>query len=137
MSNEPEAIKAFLSGERFAVAGASQDRNKYGNKVLRAYMQNNLEVHPINPTAAEVEGLRAYPDLAALVEAGVEVHGLSIVTPPKVTGQFVDEAAKAGIKHLWMQPGAESDEAIEEARKMGINVIAGGPCLLVALGYRE
>ena len=46
-----EKIKKFLAGKRFAVVGASQDREKYGNKVLRVYQQNNIEVVPINPTA--------------------------------------------------------------------------------------
>ena len=73
-----EQITTFLAGKRFAVVGASQDRSKYGNKVLRVYMQNKLEVVPINPTAAEVEGLTAYPDLAS---APGEIDGVSIITP--------------------------------------------------------
>ena len=47
------------------------------------------------------------------------------------------EAVALGIRHLWMQPGAESDAAVEAAREAGVNVIAGGPCILVTLGYRE
>ena len=50
---------------------------------------------------------------------------------------MVREAASLGIRHLWMQPGAESDEAIQAAESLGLEVIAGGPCLLVVLGYRE
>ncbi|MHC4342600.1 MAG: CoA-binding protein, partial [Planctomycetota bacterium] len=46
-------------------------------------------------------------------------------------------AAEAGITHVWMQPGAESAEAIRKAGELGLNVIAGGACLLVALGFRE
>jgi predicted CoA-binding protein len=42
-----------------------------------------------------------------------------------------------GIKQIWMQPGAESSAAIASAEEAGANVIAGGPCLLVALRYRE
>jgi hypothetical protein len=36
-----------------------------------------------------------------------------------------------------MQPGAESDRAIERAEELGLSVIAGGPCVLVGLGFRE
>jgi hypothetical protein len=36
-----------------------------------------------------------------------------------------------------MQPGAESAAAIDLAEELGVSVIAGGPCLLVVLGYRE
>ncbi len=129
-----ECIDEFLNGAPHAVVGASQDRSKYGNKVLRAYLQNNRAVYPINPTADEVEGLKAYPTLADLPEA---VHGISIITTPRVTDTIVDQAGDLGIKNIWMQPGAESESAMELGRRLGMNVIGGGPCLLVVLGYRE
>jgi predicted CoA-binding protein len=129
-----DKIDAFLAGKRFAVVGASRDRAKYGNKVLRVYQQNHLEVVPVNPHADEVEGLNAFPDLASITE---RVDGVSIITTPEVTEQVVQQAVDLGIKHIWMQPGAESDQAIERAEQAGANVIAGGPCLLVVLGFRE
>ena len=129
-----QQIEAFLGGAPHAVAGASQDRRKYGNKVLRAYLQRNRAVHPINPNAEMVEGLVAFSDLAAVSET---VHGVSIVTPPRVTEQIVMQAAELGIRHLWMQPGSDSDRAIEIAEQAGMNVIWGGPCILVALRFQE
>lgn len=127
-------IRAFLAAGPFAVVGASSNREKYGNKVLRCYQQHGLEVFPINPRAMEIEGLKAYPSLESLPK---KVRGLSIITPPKITESVVQDAIHAGVKHLWMQPGAESPEAIALARAAGLEVIAGGPCLLVVLGYRE
>lgn len=127
-------IEDFLAGEVFAVAGASTDREKYGNKVLRAYLQKGLVIWPVHPKEKEIEGVACSPDLASLPEP---VHGLSIVTPPAVTEKLVEAAAKVGIKRLWMQPGAESNEAIARAEELGLSVIAGGPCLLVALKYVE
>ena len=47
------------------------------------------------------------------------------------------EAADAGIHQLWFQPGAESPEALELAAELRISVVAGGPCLLVVLGFHE
>ena len=132
--SQQQQIDAFLAGRPHAVVGASTNREKYGNKVLRAYLQNDRPVYPINPRANEIEGQPCYADLASLPEP---VHGLSIITPPKITERVVEEAATAGIKHLWMQPGAESEAAIERAQQLGMNVIAGGPCILVTLRYRE
>jgi predicted CoA-binding protein len=129
-----DAISEFLAGSTYAVVGASNDRWKYGNKVLRCYMQHGLKAIPVNPNAKVVEGLAAVADLASLPEP---VHGVSIITPPEITEQIVEDAAKAGITRLWMQPGAESDRAIERAKELGLSVISGGPCLLVALGFRE
>jgi uncharacterized protein len=127
-------IDSFLAGKRFAVVGASQNREKYGNKVLRTYQQNKLEVVPINPTAGEIEGLAAAPNLSSLP---APVDGISVITPPKITEQVVKEAIDLGIKHIWLQPGAESQAAIEAAERAGVNLISGGPCLLVVLRYRE
>ncbi len=129
-----QTITAFLEAGPFAVVGASVDRSKYGNKVLRCYQQHGREVYPINARAEEVEGLKAYPSLAALP---VPVKAISVITPPAITEQVVRDAAAAGVTHIWMQPGAESDEAIRLAEAAGMVVIAGGPCLLVVLGYHE
>ncbi len=129
-----QTITDFLGAGPFAVVGASVDRSKYGNKVLRCYQQHGREVFPINARADAVEGLKAYPSLAALP---VPVRAISIITPPAITEQVVRDAAAAGVTHIWMQPGAESDEAIQEAEAAGMAVIAGGPCLLVVLGYHE
>ncbi len=133
-ASESERIQAFLSSGPFAVVGASTDRDKYGNKVLRCYQQHGREVFPINPKAPEVEGLKAYPSLAALPRP---VPAISVITPPSITEKVVREAHAAGVRHVWMQPGAESDAAIEAAEALGMNVIAGGPCLLVVMGYSE
>jgi predicted CoA-binding protein len=129
-----DRIQAFLAAGPFAVVGASTDRSKYGNKVLRCYQQHGKEVYPINPKAAEVEGLKAY---ASLAELPVKARAISIITPPAATEQVVREAAAAGVQHVWMQPGAESDAAIATAESLGLSVIAGGPCLLVVMGYHE
>ena len=62
---------------------------------------------------------------------------LSVVTPPKITLQIVQEALKKGIRHIWMQPGAESAAAIDNGLKNGLNVIADGSCILVVLGFHD
>ncbi len=134
MSETQDEVRDFLNGARFAVVGASKDRSKYGNKVLRAYQQAGKTVYPVHPKESEIEGETVYADLAALPES---VDGISIITPPAVTESIVRQAVDAGIERVWMQPGAESEAAIQAAKDAGLHVIAGGPCLLVAVGYRE
>jgi len=129
-----DAIDAFFAGNSFAVVGASRDRGKYGNKVLRSYLQAGRRVYPVNPQGGTIEGRTAYPDLASLPE---RVHGVSIITPPHVTIGIVEQAARAGIRHLWMQPGAESDEAIRKAAELGLELIHSGPCVLVLQGFKD
>lgn len=129
-----ESIAAFLNGSHYAVVGASTDRSKYGNMVLRTYLQQNRSVTPVNPRAEEVEGI---PAAATLSDIEQPVHGISVITPPAITEQVVQDAISQGIGHIWMQPGAESEAAVSAAEAAGINVIHSGPCLLVVLGFRD
>ena len=132
--NTEQLSDVFLSGSPHAVVGASRKRDKYGNKVLRAYLQNRRVVFPVHPSLDEIEGLAAFRDLASLPRA---VHGVSVITPPPVTERVIAEAVQLGIKYIWMQPGAESERAVELAQQAGRHVIWGGPCILVALRFRE
>ena len=128
------SIAAFLDGAHYAVVGASTDRSKYGNMVLRTYLQKNLSVTPVNPTADIIEGLSAVKSLSKI---DGPVHGISVITPPAITEHVVQEAIDQNIGHIWMQPGAESRDAVVAAEAAGVNVIHGGPCLLVVLGFRD
>jgi predicted CoA-binding protein len=128
-----DLIADFLAQGPYAVVGASSDRAKFGNKVLRAYKAKGFDVHPINPREAEIEGLEAYRDLKSLPQTP---RGVSIITPPAVTERIVAEAADLGVRFVWMQPGAESPEAIRIARERGLDVIADGSCFLVETRFR-
>lgn len=127
-------IEQFLAAKKFAVVGASVDRSKYGNRVLRCYQANGLDVVPVNPKENVIEGLACVASVAQLAD---DVESLSIITPPPVTEQVVEQAIAKGIKNIWMQPGAESPAAVARCRENGINVIADGSCLLVVLRVRE
>ncbi len=129
-----KAIEEFLQAGVFGVVGASADRSKYGNRVLRCYLMNGRLAVPVNPKEEKIEGI---PCVASVAELPPEVESISVITPPSVTEQVVAEAAAKGIKNIWMQPGAESQRAIDLCREKGINVIADGSCILVVLGFRE
>lgn len=134
------AIARFLACGRFAVVGASADRSKYGNKVLRCYHQHGLPVVGINPRLAEVEGVPCHASLLLAIGAAPDASAplaVSVVAPPQAAGSIVADAVKAGVRHLWFQPGAEEAGAVAAATAQGIEVIADGSCLLVALGFRD
>jgi len=132
--NEPERIDIFFDAKVYGVVGASTDRHKYGNKVLRCYLQNGYQAVPVNPKEKEIEGI---PCVATVLDLPDDVTSISIITPPSVTEQVVDLAIQKGIRNIWMQPGAESSAAVSKCREHNINVIADGSCLLVVLGYHE
>ena len=128
-----EQLDKFFASKAFGVVGASANRDKYGNKVLRVYLQHGMRVIPINPREKEIEGI---PCVAGVSDLPSEVKSISVITPPAVTEQVVDMAIAKGVENIWMQPGAENPVAVDKCRKNNINVIADGSCILVVLGYR-
>lgn len=132
--NTEEKIEEFLKSGAFGVVGASTNRDKYGNKVLRCYLQKGLNAIPVNPKEKVVEGIAGVATVSDLPD---EVESISVITPPHVTEQVVEAAAAKGIRNIWIQPGAESPEAVEMCKAHGINVIADGSCVLVVLGFRD
>ncbi len=127
-----EQIDTFLQAKRFGVVGASIDRSKYGNRVLRCYLHKGLAAVPVNPKEREIEGIPCVASVAGLPD---DVTSISVITPPAVTEQVVEAAILKGIANIWMQPGAESPKAVARCQEAGINVIADGSCILVVLGY--
>jgi predicted CoA-binding protein len=67
-----------------------------------------------------VEGDKAYPTLADLP---VRPEVVDLVVPPSVTEQVVREAHELGLTRIWMQPGAESQAAIDYCLDHGLQVV--------------
>jgi uncharacterized protein len=112
-----------------AIIGASKDRNKYGNKAVRAFLQQGYKVYPIHLNETEIEGLAVFKSVRELPERPSMV---SVYVPPKVLLGLLPEIAAKGCDELWLNPGAESDEVIAEAERLGLNVIQA--CSIVGVG---
>ncbi|KAG0336954.1 hypothetical protein BG004_007849 [Podila humilis] len=116
--------------QKFAVVGASSNRAKFGNKVLRWYVDNGYKAVPVNPKEKTIESLDVSQNLSSLPGNAAE-YNVSIITPPAVTKSVLEEAHKLGITFVWLQPDVDSPEAIAFAKEKGIKIIYGGPCVLV------
>ena len=112
-----------------AVIGASSNRQKFGNRAVRAFVQQGFTVIPINPHELEVEGLKAY---ASVLDVPGPVDMASLYVPPEIGEQLIGEIARKGIGEVWLNPGAESDELIARARALQIQPIVA--CSIVAIG---
>ena len=53
-----------------------------------------------------------------------------MIVPPSQAEHVLQDAAAAGIKRVWLQPGAESPAAIRLAELLGLSVVAG-ECILM------
>ena len=112
-----------------AVVGASPDRRKYGNKALRAFQAEGYKVIPINPNEREVEGLRTY---RSVVDVAEPIDMATVYVQPEVVIELFDGFEKKGIPEIWVNPGADSDEVMAEARRRKLNVIFA--CSILGVG---
>jgi predicted CoA-binding protein len=112
-----------------AVVGASASRAKFGNKALRAFQSAGYDVIPINPNEAEVEGMQTY---ASVLDVPGPIDMATVYVHPDVTLRLLDEFQRKGIPEVWVNPGAEDDDVMVEARRRGMNAIFA--CSIIGIG---
>jgi predicted CoA-binding protein len=112
-----------------AVIGASSNRQKFGNKALRAFANNGYTVFPINPTESEVEGHKAY---ASVLDVPGPIDMATIYVPAEVGVAVMDDLVKKGIPEVWLNPGADRREVVEKARAVGLKTVIH--CSIIAIG---
>ena len=114
-----------------AVVGASSQRQKFGNKALRAFQAEGYRVIPINPNERDVEGLPTY---ASVLDVPGPIDMATVYVQPEVTMRLLDEFQQKGIPEIWVNPGAEDDRVMAEARRRGMNVLFA--CSIIGIGRR-
>jgi predicted CoA-binding protein len=111
-----------------AVVGASKNRNKFGNKAVRAYAHQGFDVYPVNPNDETIEGLKAY---RSVLDIPVEIDRVAIYLPPERTLGILDEIAKKGTKELYLNPGTEDQRVVDKATALGLEPILA--CSIIAI----
>jgi predicted CoA-binding protein len=112
--------KLLKSIRRIAIVGLSTNPEKDSYFVAQYLQNQGYEIVPVNPTATEILGHKAYPDL---VSVPGEIDVVNIFRPAKDVPPIVDQAVAKGAKAVWMQLGIVSQEAAEKARKAGLQVV--------------
>jgi uncharacterized protein len=114
-----------------AVIGASGERAKYGNRAVRAYLRQGWTVYPVNPNERAVEGLTTYP---SITDIPGPVDRATLYVPPDVGTTLLAGIKGKGVHELFVNPGAESDELVAEAERLGLEPILA--CSIVDIGER-
>jgi uncharacterized protein len=104
-----ETINQFLVERTLALVGVSRNGKGFGNIVRKELAAKGYRILLVHPEAESIDGQKCARSLA---EVAKEVGGVVLVTPPPTTIELVRQAAEAGIRRIWMQRGAESEEAI-------------------------
>jgi predicted CoA-binding protein len=114
-----------------AVIGASNARQKYGNRAVRAYLRQGWTVYPVNPHETVVEGLPAF---ARVTDIPGPLDRAALYVPPAIGETLLDDLKTKGVTELFVNPGAESDRLLERAASLGLGPIAA--CAIIDIGER-
>jgi len=115
-----DKVESFFKSKSFAVVGATSKTHKFGYLVFKRLKSLGKSIYPIHPQEKEIDGIKAYKSLSELPEVP---EAVDIIVPPSVTEKVVRQCKELGIKKVWMQPGAESPDAIKFCEENGIDVI--------------
>ena len=114
---------------RIIVIGASNNRDKYGNKAVRAYAEKGYRVYPVNPKEERIEGIECYHSLKDIPE---KVELASLYLPPEIGIRVIEDLPSAGVKKVYVNPGSESDDIIKRLKELKIEPLI--VCSIVSIG---
>ncbi len=130
--NDPARLAKLLNPQSVAVIGASDDPSRIGGRPI-AYMRGQGylgKIFPVNPNRATVQGLTAYPNVAALPETpDVAI----VIVPASAALESVTALAErgcaaailftAGFAETGAEGALEQQKLVDAAHKHGMRLI--------------
>jgi uncharacterized protein len=118
--NDKQLKELYKSVKTIASVGLSASVEKPSFGIAYYLKQQGYRIIPVNPTAKEIFGEKAYPDLLSIPEKVdvVQLFRRSEDVPP-----FVEQAIQIGAKVVWMQEGISNPEAAKKAEAAGLTVV--------------
>ena len=120
MNSEKEMKDILLSAKTVAAVGLSSNPAKESFGIVQYLKDQGYRIIPVNPSASEIMGEKAYPDLSSIPEA---VDVVQVFRKPEDVPPVVEEAIKIRAKVVWMQEGIVNEEAAQKAREAGLQVV--------------
>ncbi len=93
-------LDAVFKPRSIAIIGASQDETKIGGRPVQFLKKYGFSgtIYPVNPRAAEVQGLKAYASAAALPEApDLAVIAVAAEAAPQAAAECAARGVKAAV----------------------------------------
>ncbi len=121
-----EAIRSFLAQRRIAVIGVSRSPRGFSTVLFREFFKKGYDVVPVNPNAAEIEGVRCF---ARVQDIEPRPDAALIMLPARAMEPVVKDCVEAGITHVWLYgisgPRQVEPRALEACRNNQVEVVPG------------
>lgn len=119
-----------MKQKHIVVVGVSADTSKFGHKIFRDLLNAGYNADGVNIGGGKLFEKEIYKSLSQIP---VKPHLVLMIIPPEQTEIVTEECIKLGIEEIWMQPGAESQNAIRKAKQAGIKVVSNS-CFMIQKG---
>lgn len=115
------AVEEFLRRVRtIAILGLSETAGKPSHNVAQGLQKFGYRIVPVNPTASEILGERAWPDLESALNGAGPVDLVDVFRRPEHVAGIVDDCIRLKVSALWLQEGVVDEAAAEKAQAAGI-----------------
>ena len=100
----------FISSRVIALVGASNNKEKDSNKVMKFLQRAGFKVIPVNPTCINnfIHGEKVYSSLTDIKE---KVDIVDVFRPSEEAEKIANQTIKIGAHVLWLQLDIKSDKA--------------------------
>ena len=117
----------FLTGKRFALVGASDDRKSFSLIVNTELTDRGYEIVPVNPRSRCVWGRACF---ATIADVPGTIDGVIVMVPADAAVDVVRQCIDAGVRNLWLfrgigGPGSTSAAASALCRDADVNLVDG------------
>lgn len=103
-----------------ALIGLSRNPSKFSRNIYKELTDKGYQILPVTPHAEEIKEITCFKAISELPD---EIDRALVVTPKSETEKTVKELAEIGIKKVWIQQMAETDEALKIAEENEMEVI--------------
>lgn len=131
------SLKALFEPSSVAIIGASSDPERIGGRPIAYYLKAGFrgQIYPVNPNRDEIQGLKAYPDIASIPDrVDLAIFAISA----KMVADTLTACGQKGIKAVVLfsagfaelgQVGEQLQEQVDQiAERYGIRIL-GPNCL--------
>ena len=100
----------FISSRVIALVGASNNKEKDSNKVMKFLQRAGYKVIPINPTCINnfIHGEKVY---GSLLDIEQKIDIVDVFRPSEEAEEIANQTIKIGASVLWLQLNIQSDKA--------------------------
>ena len=113
----------FISSRVIALVGASNNKEKDSNKVMKFLQRAGYRVIPINPTSINsfIHGEKVY---GSLIDIKEKVDIVDVFRPSEEAEEIANQTIKIRANVLWLQLDIQSNKARDLVMKNKIYYIA-------------